>query len=134
MFQAKKLFISILLIAATLTPSLVGASNWLDRANEGGLGAIGSQAYGENGAPQKNIQTVVASLVKIFLGFLGIIFVVLLIVAGFRYMTAGGDEDKVKGAVKQIRDAIIGLVIVICAYSITVFITTYVVNRITNSY
>jgi heme/copper-type cytochrome/quinol oxidase subunit 2 len=134
MFRAKKLLITVFLLSSVLTPSLVGAANWLDRANQGGLGTIGTQAYGENGAPAKSIQNIVAAIVKIVLGLLGIIFVVLLIVAGFKYMTSGGDEEKIKTAVKGIRDAIIGLIIIICAYSITLFITTYLVNKISSRY
>ena len=36
------------------------------------------------------------NIVKIFLGFLGILAVVLIIYAGFLWMTAGGEEEKVK--------------------------------------
>lgn len=130
MIQAKKLFITVLLLGCVLTPSLAGAANWLDRANQGGLSTIGTDAYSESGAPQKSIQNIIANLVRVVLGFLGIIFVVLLIVAGFKYMTSAGDEDKIKTSIKQIRDAVVGLIIIICAYSITYFITSYVVNKI----
>jgi ABC-type multidrug transport system permease subunit len=46
-----------------------------------------------------------------FLGVLGLIFIILIIVAGFNFMTAGGDEQKVTKAKDSIRRAIIGLII-----------------------
>jgi len=65
---------------------------------------------------------VVATVVKAFLGLLGVIFVILLIVAGFNWMTAGGDEEKINKAKSTIKAAIIGLIIVVAAYSITYFV------------
>jgi cytochrome bd-type quinol oxidase subunit 2 len=105
------------------------ASNWLDRANDGGLNTIATDAYNTTGTP-RSIGSIIASILKVVLGFLGIVFVVLIIVAGFRYMTAGGNEDQVHEAVKQIRNAAIGLVIVVCALAITVFITNQVIPKI----
>jgi cytochrome bd-type quinol oxidase subunit 2 len=131
MFKAKTFFMSILLISSMFAPTLVGANAWTNRASQGGLGEIGSQAYGEaGGAPQKNLQSIVASVIKVFLSLLGIIFVVLLIFAGFKYMTSAGDEEKIKEAVSQIRNSIIGILIVVAAYSITYFVTVKVVNNI----
>ena len=130
MFWHKQVFLTFVLAFLTLTPVAVGATNWLDKASEGGLNTIGQDAFGQSGAPQKNLQAIIATIIKIFLGLLGIIFVVLLIIAGFKYMTAGGDEEKVKEAVAQIRNAVIGLLIVISAYAITYFITVRVIPKI----
>jgi hypothetical protein len=44
------------------------------------------------------------------------IVIILIIVAGIKYMTAGGDESKTSEARKGIQNAIIGLVIVASAY------------------
>jgi cytochrome bd-type quinol oxidase subunit 2 len=72
--------------------------------------------------PAVTVGTVVASVVKGFLALLGIIFVILLILAGYNWMTAAGDEDKINKAKDTIKAAIIGLIIVVAAYSITYFI------------
>ena len=108
-----------------MIPAFGFAASWLDKANEGGLNAVGTTAYGESGAPTKGITAIVASIIKVFLGLLGIIFIVLLIVAGFK--------DQVHEAVGQIRNAVIGLLITICAYSITYFVTNTVIPKITNN-
>lgn len=42
--------------------------------------------------------------------------IILIIVAGIKYITAGGDESKTTDARKGIQNAIIGLVIVVSAY------------------
>lgn len=65
---------------------------------------------------------VVATVIKGFLGLLGIIFIVLIILSGYNWMTAAGDEEKIKKATSTIRSAIIGLLIIIAAYAITYFV------------
>lgn len=65
---------------------------------------------------------VIALVVQGFLGLLGIIFLILIITAGYNWMTAGGDEEKIKKAKDMIQRAIIGLIIIIAAYAITYFV------------
>jgi len=69
-------------------------------------------------ANETSAATIVGSVVKVFLGLLGIIFLILIIYAGYNWMTAGGDEPKVKKATDTIKRAIIGLIIVVSAYAI----------------
>ena len=64
----------------------------------------------------------VAIVIEAFLSLLGIIFLILIIWAGWRWMTAQGDEQKVTQAKDTIQRAIIGLIITISAYSITYFV------------
>jgi hypothetical protein len=128
----KLLFFSLyLFIFIGISPLQAQDGTWIDRAQEGGLNSVGTTAYGETGDP-KPLQVIVADVIKVFLGILGIIFVVLIITAGFKYMTAGGNEEKVKQAVAQIRNAAIGLLIILAAYSITVFITNSALEATTN--
>ncbi len=53
------------------------------------------------------------------LAFVGLIFMVLMIYAGYLWMTARGEEEPVKKAKKIITASIIGLILVISAYAIT---------------
>lgn len=85
--------------------------------------------YG-SGTPE-DIRTTVARIINIILGFLGVIFVVLTIVAGFQYMTAAGNEEKTKKALGLIKNAVIGLVIVLMSWMITRFIVRQM-SRATN--
>ena len=68
------------------------------------------------------VGSVVAMVIKAFLALLGVIFVILLIVAGFNWMTAAGDEEKINKAKDTIKAAVIGLIIIAASYSITYFI------------
>ena len=68
---------------------------------------------------------IVAAVIKGFLALLGVIFIILIIHAGYRYMMARGNEEQVKEARDQIRRAIIGLLIIIAAYAITYFVFSY---------
>ena len=78
--------------------------------------------FGESaGAVTETLPRTIAKVIKAALGFLGIIFVIILIVAGFKYMLASG-EDQTKEALVQIKNSIIGLVIVISSYAIAEFV------------
>jgi len=64
----------------------------------------------------------VAGVIRVFLGLLGTIFVVLIILAGYNWLTAAGEKGKVERAQTTMRTAIIGLVIITAAYAITYWI------------
>ncbi len=74
------------------------------------------------GFSQIGLGSVVANLIAIALSFLALIFLVLTIMAGFKWMNAGGNEEDVKKAQTSLKNAVIGLVIVLAAYAITYFI------------
>jgi len=72
-----------------------------------------------------SIGVLVARGIQTILSFLAIIFLVLTLIAGFKWMTAQGNEDQIKKASASIKAAIIGLIIVLAAYTITWFIFKY---------
>lgn len=67
------------------------------------------------------VAVVISDIIKVFLSFLGVIFIVLIIYAGFMWMTAAGAEDKITKAKTTLAAAIIGLAIILAAYAITYF-------------
>lgn len=80
-----------------------------------------STVYGTPGQPQ-DPRTVVMRTISYALGFLGVIFILLIIYAGFLWMTAAGNEEKVEKAKKIISRAAIGLAIVLIALAVTYFV------------
>ena len=62
---------------------------------------------------------IASRVIRMVLSFLAIIFLCLIVYAGFLWMTAGGNEDNIDKAKKLMNRAVIGLVIVLTAYSIT---------------
>jgi len=64
----------------------------------------------------------VGTVISAFFSLLGVIFTVLILYAGFKWMKASGREEEVKTAQDIIRRAIIGLIITVSAYAISNFI------------
>ena len=74
----------------------------------------------------------VSRIVRIILGFLGIVAVIIILLGGFKWMTAGGNEDKVSEARKLIVSGIIGLVIILAAFGIAQFVINSLMNATNN--
>ena len=74
------------------------------------------------GLPATDIRLVVANIIRIALGLLGIIAVVLMIYAGFLWMTAGGNDEQITTAKKFLLNTVIGLAIILSAYAIVSFV------------
>jgi hypothetical protein len=69
-----------------------------------------------------DLVTIIGRIINIALGFIGTVFLMLMLYAGYLWMTAGGDPEKVKKAQMTIRNSIIGIVIIASAWAITSFI------------
>jgi len=68
-----------------------------------------------------SLTSMIAKIIRVFLSLLGIIFLILTLYAGFLWMTAGGNDEKVGQAKKTLTSAVIGLIIVTGSYSISLF-------------
>ncbi len=55
-------------------------------------------------------------------GLLGSIFLLLMAYAGIMWMTAGGNEERISKAKNIIKGSVLGFLIILLSYSITVFI------------
>lgn len=74
---------------------------------------------GQTGLPNDtSISGIVTRIIQILLAVAGLIAVIFLIVGGFRYITAGGNEETAEAAKKTITNAIIGIVIIILSFVI----------------
>lgn len=62
--------------------------------------------------------TITGSIIGIVLSFVGLIFLILIIYAGFMLIFADGEEGKVTSARKIITSAVIGLIVTLAAYGI----------------
>lgn len=70
-------------------------------------------------------------IISVVLGLLGVIFMALMLWAGYTWMTAGGNEEKVSQAGHAIKVAIIGLLIVIGSFAIWRFVFERIINPTT---
>ena len=74
------------------------------------------------GLGNSDLPSLVGRIISVFLGILGVVFLILFMYAGFVWMTAGGDHKKVEKAKSILINATIGIVITLGAYGITTFI------------
>jgi hypothetical protein len=116
MKKAVYFFLSMVLFSS-LTSTVLAVGN-LDNAI-GNLRRVGGIA----GTGEEEVGTVVGRIIYAALTLIGTIFFVLMVYAGYLWMTARGAEEQVEKAKNIIRAAIIGLVVVVSAYAITVFVT-----------
>ncbi len=85
--------------------------------------AEGAADFNESlGLGTTSLATMIGNVIGAFLGLLGVVLVVLVIYAGFLWMTAQGDPAQITKAKQIITSAVIGLVIIMSAYAITAFI------------
>lgn len=74
------------------------------------------------GYANTDIAAVIGNVVLTLLTLLGVVFIVLIVYAGFKWMLAQGEEQKITEARNLIIHSIIGLFIVLAAYAISYFI------------
>ncbi len=94
------------------------ASSFFDR-----IRTIGEKAYGQSIPPSP--LEVIEAIVVILLGFVGTIFVVLIIYSGVKWMSSLGNEKKITEAKDTVRSATIGLIIVVLSYAISATVMTW---------
>lgn len=97
-------------VSALLVPAAAQASLINERfGTTFGLGTAG-------------LESTVINIVQWILALLGLIAVVLILYGGFVWMTAAGNEDRVDTAKKIITSAVVGLVVVLLAWAIVIFV------------
>lgn len=75
-------------------------------------------------------RVIIGRIIQIALSFLGVIALLLIMYAGFLWMTSSGDEDKITSAKQILKNAVIGLVIILSSWAITTFVLTKLINAI----
>jgi len=118
-------FLLMLPAVLTLTPHAQAAEALTaDELFGGTEQGDGSDFAGAAGLSSGNLVDTISSVIRVALGFLGVIAVVIILLGGFKWMTSGGNDEKVKKAKALIFQGIIGLVIVLSSYAIASFVIT----------
>lgn len=122
--EIMKRLLTMLAIISTLTlPGLVAlpvAADTPQQAVCSGIGlTISGGGCGDSGA---QFGTAITALINLLIVAIGVIAVVMIIIAGFNFITSGGDAAKVTAARNTILYAIVGLVIVALAEVIVHFV------------
>lgn len=125
----KKIIILVFLLTVLVMPRFVMADDNSPAYNN--LKRVGSETTDTGDAPFQPIANlnspnsmagIVGIVIKTFLGILGVLFLAYILYAGYNWMTAQGDEEKVTKAKDTIQRAVIGVIVCIAAYAITYFV------------
>ena len=113
---SSKIIISALfvfLLAVSITPVFAQ-----DGPNLGFNYAANLELQTQNG----DVRDAAISIIRYLMTFLGIIATVIILLGGFRWLTAAGNEDRIAEAKKTIIAGIIGLIIILAAFAIVTFV------------
>jgi cytochrome bd-type quinol oxidase subunit 2 len=70
----------------------------------------------------RDVRETVSTIINAFMGLLGLVAVVLILLGGFKWMMAQGNEEKIDDAKKLMMSGVIGLIIIMSAYAIAQFV------------
>ena len=119
----KKFFIALSFAWLVLGPAVVLAQP-----------DIGVEYGAYTGLSSTDVRIMTARVIRAAMGVLGIACVVIVIYAGFLWMTSGGNEDNAATAKKWLFGAVLGLIVIFAAYSITTFVTSRVLNATSSDF
>lgn len=120
MKKIKKIFITLAAIVFFTLPGFVLAQP-ANNTLMGRLANVGNAA-GYNTSGDISVSIIVGMVIRTVISLLGMVFIVLTILAGFKYMRANGNEEEIKKAIQSIKESVIGLVITLSAWTIWTFL------------
>ena len=102
-------------------------------AQSADLGLNEAGQIGLPGAGGRDIKTLLVDIVRYLLSFLGIIAVVVIMYAGWLWMTSGGNQNQLEKAKKTLINAVAGLIIIILSFVIVTWVANWITSTINNS-
>lgn len=88
----------------------------------------GDSAFANLGFPTESVDSVFFNFLSYLLGFFGLVSLVMFLVGGFMYLSASGSTERVDKAKSLIRNAVIGMAVVMMSYTIVLFFYTAVLT------
>jgi hypothetical protein len=125
-FLLGALLVGVLFVFSLWLPQSVfaqGAAQDVLSAPQTADASLGLAEVGETvNLGQIDLRTIIARIIQVVFGVLGMVLLVIILYAGWLWMTSQGDEEKIMEAKNIIKNATIGLAIMLMAFSITTFI------------
>lgn len=128
----KKIFLAIFFLFLLASPAVLASQNLNDAfkvydesKKDPTDEAAEAAGYNINVKEQNNsvvISNIIAKAINTVLGFLGIIFMALIIYAGGLWMTAAGNDDKINKAKDILKRAAIGMAVILFSYLFSYFV------------
>ena len=114
-----------LVILIFMTANTAGAAGFIKddtkKIIDQGVKNLGDTAGYETGHSADAL-LLVQTVINIFLSVIGVLLLVYILYAGYNWLTARGEEEKVTKAKETLKRAIVGAIIIIAAYAISVFV------------
>jgi hypothetical protein len=127
MIQIKRVVSSIAVSVLALAPMIASAQTVGGNPFQRALGAEGIQGVQTGagvGTSSASLPAIIGRVINVILGFLGIILLFYILLAGFKWMTAGGSAKQTEEARDMIKNAVIGMVIIVAGFAISNFVIT----------
>ena len=113
------------MVASAVIPTAFVLAGPFDRATtklETAAGVTGADL-----GPAGDLTVIIGRIINVVLSFCGIILLCYFIYAGFLWMTASGDSKKVDKAKDILKNAIIGMLVLVTSYALS----SYVLSALT---
>jgi len=120
MKKFSKHLISFAIVALLALPMIALPAAAQTQDNLFGLNQVSNGL--NNSLASSDPREVIGRIINVALGFLGVIAVGIILIGGFKWMTAGGNEDKTSEAKKLLGAGVIGLVIILSSWAIANFV------------
>lgn len=124
--------LSFLVKGAVATGSLALPLAALAQSNPWARSQAQVQAVGTAAQIQtsSNLPTIIGNIINVLLGFLGILLLIYFLYAGFLWMTSDGKGTGVERAKGMMKNAVVGLVIIVLAYALSNFVLDQIITNI----
>ena len=120
---------------ATAIMLLMFAANivWAeDFGSYSGLDKIAGENAAGYDTSKTNLPATVGAVIQYVLSFLGVIMLAIVLISYFIMSNAGGDEELVRKSKQWIKNGIIGILIVLAAYTLTAIFIKFFANAVFN--
>ncbi|MFA5886833.1 MAG: pilin [Patescibacteria group bacterium] len=128
MKKISKHLISLAIISLLALPLLVVPAHAVEF--DPGLNQVSNGLGGS--LTNSDPRTIIGRVINVALGFLGVIAVCIILLGGFKWMTAGGNEEKTGEARQLLGAGVIGLVIIMASWGIANFVINSLNSAVAN--
>lgn len=84
------------------------------------------------GSSGESVTVVVLRVIRSFLGLFGVLLFVIIVIGGFEWLAAGGNEVKAAESKEMVFQGVIGMAIVLSAFAIVQFFISSLVSGVTS--
>ncbi len=110
----KKIIVSLIGLVGLLPQATYGQTTFVNKTVQDSIGKTGLGTTGPT--------VVIGQVINVALGFLAFVALGLILWAGWQWMTAAGNEDKISSAKSTLIAAVTGLLIILASWGITLYL------------